>query len=295
MSEDNKRPFSVDFDDLFNPEPPKEKPVAKPQPKPKKQPRPLPRPIKVPDAQTKEIQSELKKSSGNLTMLLVLVGIVIAGAAVATSHPTHHETTKPSIPTTKEVDHYPLKEAKLKRLGKFDASKPITTAIQGRSMVFNKGLTITVPAPGKMDDKAVRKDPRAILPSKNSWADYESAGYIDVHPKQFMDPMVSVSFYGNIIGKVSGRITGKKGNIVAIPQPSVGQTQTGYIMDDAEALSHNIDKYFIFSDGTGVLIEVEADDENFKGVPKKPTVADLQHYFPKQMKILDQDLQIEIK
>ncbi|EOL41824.1 hypothetical protein RV11_GL001400 [Enterococcus phoeniculicola] len=178
------------------------------------------------------------------------------------------------------VDVRPLQEAGIKRTGSIDVSQPLVATLDDKIVYFNKGYKIEIK--GDVDVEQ-QKDELSVLPTNKDYPSTTSIASLTFYSGRDYLRSVSMGMSGNLIVSLSDYIKTSKGDDIftkAYPQESVEGVQTGYVVKyekESDYIYLTIQRYFIFSDGTGVWLDTYSTStketelkptDSFKGIKK---------------------------
>lgn len=157
---------------------------------------------------------------------------------------------------TKYIDNYALKAAGLKRTVAIDSSRNLVAKVTGHTVSFSTGFQLTVPSSFTVEESA--RD-HVVTPTKeDNGIELRVADFDGKTGDTYVQ--ASLQLYGNLIDDFDAYSEASAPTLVKVFKTgNVGTAQTGYVFDipdpKAERGYARLSRYFLFADGTGVVLK----------------------------------------
>lgn len=157
---------------------------------------------------------------------------------------------------TKYIDNYALKAAGLKRTAAIDSSRNLVAKVTGHTVSFSTGFQLTVPSSFNVEESS--RDHVVTPTTEDNGIELRVADFDGKNGDTYLQ--TSLQLYGNLIDDFDAYSEASAPTLVKVFKTgNVGTAQTGYVFDipdpKAERGYARLSRYFLFPDGTGVVLK----------------------------------------
>ncbi|MGM0125976.1 hypothetical protein IGI37_003377 [Enterococcus sp. AZ194] len=197
---------------------------------------------------------------------------------------------------TEYVDIYPLKDVGLERLKAIDLSNPLVATVDEKVIHFNKGYRIKITGDVDIEQK---KDELSVLPTNKEYPNTLRIASLSFYEGRSFLRSVNIGMSGNLIESLKNymnKADNKKAFTKAYPQEMIDDIQTGYVVqyeENSSYISLTLQRYFIFSDGTGVWLDMYTGSSDSIKLNKKDSFSEIKKAYPEDFKFLEDSLTFE--
>ncbi|MGX4686879.1 hypothetical protein JNUCC83_08250 [Vagococcus sp. JNUCC 83] len=155
---------------------------------------------------------------------------------------------------------YPLKISTITQIDKenIDKSQPLYLKLEDKKLITNKGCQFEFKENTEIASKT--QTDWSIIPNVEKYQDNQDILVANVYDKKSsVGHTADFKMYDNLINGFDLYVEEKKSFSKVFPSEEIENIQTGYILfhRNEKSISNNLYRYYIFDDGTGILIEYD--------------------------------------
>jgi hypothetical protein len=238
-----------------------------------------------------------KNATHSRLSLAIVIGIACIVGAMQLAKQTRLHSTHVKTDAEEEYQEvYPLKAANVEVTGEKAVDQPLSLTLKDHTFDFNKGYQLTFNADShlKVDDDA--DTTKALLPTDSSYAEESYVAEMTMYDKNDNEQYLSLIISANLVNSNEEYITKDDVSFAkAYPEAEVGTVKTGHLLsyekyDDMIAV--DIMRYFIFTDGTGVVVKIAAYEEPKQALTQKDSYQTVKKVFPIETAVLDNQIKL---
>lgn len=164
------------------------------------------------------------------------------------------------------LDIYPLQDVNLKVTGEQNLTTPLVVTQESHTFLTSKGYQIEVTGDADFE----RGDSElSLLPTQEDYPDERTVATLSFYEGDYYQGSATITMSANLLKSTEFYLEKGNGSFAkAYPQADLADDiQTGYILeyDVSDAyIFPDIYQYYLFSDGTGLRIEVTPDEDEAK-------------------------------
>lgn len=290
----SKKKFYAEYDALFNNK-------AKNSPKKKA-------PTKKKEEVAKKHFSINKKTVAWISVILVIFGIKFYQRTIApilhvfdydygeVDDEDDYDDDEDYIDAGDELGEiYPLKEEGIKNDPNRDLKEPLHVGLEDKNFTFSPNYQMQVKGDA---DIVFSRDELSLLPTNEEYPDTKHVATIQVYNGKRRGTEIDLSMSRNLIDSTTVYTHGNDVTYTkAYPQKEMEKVKDGYIYsyedDDEDYATIKLYRYFIFPNGTGVLLKIYSDSDEIKDVSAGVTFEEVKKWYPQEMKVLEESFQMK--
>lgn len=192
----------------------------------------------------------------------------------------------------KSQDVLPLKVADVRQNGAIDLSKPLVATLDNHVFKFNRGYQLAILGDSEIE---LNSKELSVLPTKDEFVYDKNVASITFNKNEVGEVDGELSISGNLIKSESDYVDNSKTDFSkAYPQKDIDGIKQGYIInysDDKGSIFTTIKQYYIFSDGTGITIIIDSNDE--KEINDQTSLKDIKDKYSKDFNFLAKHFKLE--
>lgn len=221
-------------------------------------------------------ESQKQKSSKIDVILRILVVAVVIFLLYFIGSSDNTEITEPKElasseeyrqpPVRENVEIYPLKINSIRQASEVDKTKPIHALLdeETKNIIVNGEYQFDILGRTEIHSETIKE--WSVVPDLNDFPIDEYMLNVQVYKEDDTSEAISFYMYANVINGIHVNLEQNSGSKVKVfERPDIDNIQNGYFLIhkvDVDGLSKdNIFRYYIFPDGTGIVVNKMASQE----------------------------------
>lgn len=200
----------------------------------------------------------------------------------------------PSSSSDREYgDVTPLPDAGIKKAEaeNIDVGNPLVVVREDRLLKTNRSCEFEIQDKTEINSQTLNK--WSVLPTTKTYGDTVPVLSIQLYEDGRSTDSIDVKIASNLINETNTYVD-RKAIVKAFPLKAVDDVQTGYIFEaNPDRSSSRVKKYFLFKDGTGLILDTYEYKEDKVEVNKLKTLVDFKKEFKKSIDNLENSVKFK--